>query len=73
MSSSVADPSSQQQQQQASKVCLYNLLLALFVSRVKSSKLCSSSFEILLVQSCSLSLSLVDVFMMMNQPTPQPV
>jgi hypothetical protein len=59
MSSSVADPSSQQQQQQqASKVCLYNLLLALFVSRVKSSKLCSSSFEILLVHSCALSLSL---------------
>jgi hypothetical protein len=59
MSSSVADPSSQQQQQQASKVCLYNLLLALFVSRVKSSKLSSSSFEILLVHSCSLSLSLM--------------
>jgi hypothetical protein len=54
MSSSVADPSSQQQQQ-ASKVCLHNLSLALFVSRVKSSKLSSSSFEILLVQSCSLS------------------
>ncbi len=55
MSSSVADPSSQQQQQ-ASKVCLHNLLLTLFVYRVKSSKLSSSSFEILLVQSCSLSL-----------------
>jgi hypothetical protein len=49
MSSSVADPSSQQQQQQACKVCLHNLLLTLFVYRVKSSKLSSSSFEILLV------------------------
>ncbi len=58
MSSSVADPSSQQQQQQASKVCLYNLSRALFVSRVKSSKLSSSSFEILLVHSCSLSVCL---------------
>jgi hypothetical protein len=58
MSSSVADPSSQQQQQ-ASKVCLHNLLLVFFVSRVNSSKLSSSSFEILLVQSCSLSLSLM--------------